>query len=153
MKLILSTDGTAKPNQHDLSTAPEIEVSKVDEIGKVTTIYGPPTHGKRDVVYVELSPVQALGVALDILTRLALDHGTVASWNISFPEPEEAPEEQDDEELLERVYGVPRPHPCVNGHFDCATTEGGSCANELYAALLAKRDEDREPHDNFHYNR
>lgn len=76
--------------------------------------------------------VEAMGNVLDILLgkEVELYSETIA---------EEAPEPQDDEELLERVYGVPRPHPCVNGHFDCATTEGGSCANELYAALLAKK--------------
>lgn len=44
-----------------------------------------------------------------------------------------------DEELgelyVEIVYGVDRPNPCVHGHFDCATVEGGACANETLAKL------------------
>jgi hypothetical protein len=47
----------------------------------------------------------------------------------------------DNEELLERVYGVERDHPCVHGHFDCAEYEGGPCAPETYAKLLAEKDE------------
>lgn len=88
MKLIISTDGTARPSQHDMSSVPLVAVNPAEDIGKVTTVDGPPTYGRRDVVYVELKPEQALGIALDILTRLSLDLGTVASWNISFPEPE-----------------------------------------------------------------
>lgn len=44
---------------------------------------------------------------------------------------------QDNDELLERVYGVQRDEPCVHGHFDCAEYERGPCANETYARLLA----------------
>ncbi len=46
----------------------------------------------------------------------------------------------DDEDVLEEVYGVERNEPCVHGHFDCATVEGGPCANETYARKLAAKE-------------
>ena len=49
----------------------------------------------------------------------------------------------DDEELLERVYGVERIYPCVHGHYDCATVERGPCAEETYARLLAQKRTER----------
>lgn len=48
-------------------------------------------------------------------------------------------EPDDDEELLAQVYGVERPAACNHGHLDCAEVEGGPCANETYARLLAAK--------------
>ena len=45
---------------------------------------------------------------------------------------------EDNEQILEEVYGVARDYPCVHGHFDCAEFEGGPCANETYARKLAE---------------
>lgn len=75
---------------------------------------------------------------------------TVGHWRI-VEEPEDDPDdtygeqrerfgpwdddEEDDEPLLEQVYGVERSYPCVHGHLDCATVGGGDCANETYARL------------------
>jgi hypothetical protein len=39
--------------------------------------------------------------------------------------------------LVDACYGGERDKPCLHGHFDCATVEGGSCANEAYATRLA----------------
>ena len=57
---------------------------------------------------------------------------------MSKPIPHAFPE--DDEQLLELVYGVERDYPCTYGHFDCAEYERGPCANEKYAELLAKKE-------------
>jgi hypothetical protein len=48
-------------------------------------------------------------------------------------------EPEDDEELLDKAYGVCLDRPCVHGHFDCSTFERGPCANERYARLLAAK--------------
>jgi hypothetical protein len=103
MKLILSTDGTASEAYISPSSTPDIEVQKVEEIRHASRVYGPPTHGKRDTVHIELTPNQAFGIALDILTKLSVEGGTIAGWNISFPEREV----ETQPEPSEPVYGSP----------------------------------------------
>jgi hypothetical protein len=62
VKLIVSTTGRTKPQYHDMSDVPDIDVPKVEGIS-YGRIMGDPREN-RAYAYIELTPEQALGVAL-----------------------------------------------------------------------------------------
>lgn len=67
MKLVLSTDGLAKPNYEDYSTVQETHVPRVEDIQYGRLMGSGPN---RKYVYVDLTPSQALGVAFALLNSL-----------------------------------------------------------------------------------
>lgn len=124
MRLTLSTTGmTFHPGDSSVPETPCLAVLRIEQARRVLT-ESPWTDSTQ--VYIDLDNEQAreLFAALDKM--------------IEADEKEKA-ESEDDEELLDKVYGVEREYPCVHGHFDCAQYERGPCANETYARLLGEK--------------
>lgn len=69
MRLIISTDGLAKPQYHDMSSVDDVEVPTADRIDYGYTVWNNPTH-KREYIYLELTYEQAERLLEELQAKL-----------------------------------------------------------------------------------
>lgn len=135
MELILSTTGIAERSYLG-DSQDQVSCPQVEDMRWSRRVSGPDGGYKdRSTVHLKLDQGQAIGIAVKLLMAL-VDEGVLQGWNLKYSE-QATPE--DDDALLDEVYGVDRPEPCKHGHLDCSTVEGGACANEEYARRLTAK--------------